>query len=111
MPPPLPTPSPTGAMSTPGSADPRRYRGAVIGAGGTAQQSHLPAFLEAPSVRSRIAIVALVDGAPPAPPPPPPDPGPARGPPPLSPPGPLPGAPSVDVLRICPPPPAPPHPP
>src|SRR5207247_3157683 len=65
MPPPLPTPSPTGAMSTPGSADPRRYRGAVIGAGGTAQQSHLPAFLEAPSVRPRIAIVALVDDAPP----------------------------------------------
>src|SRR5207249_5680738 len=65
MPPPLPTPSPTGAMSTLGSADPRRYRGAVIGAGGTARQSHLPAFLEAPSVRPRIAIVALVDDAPP----------------------------------------------
>ncbi|HEY6209913.1 MAG TPA: Gfo/Idh/MocA family oxidoreductase [Gemmatimonadales bacterium] len=51
-------------MSTPASVEPRRYRGAVIGAGGIARQAHLPAFLEAPSVRRRVAIVALVDSAP-----------------------------------------------
>ena len=82
-------------MPTPGSADPRRYRGAVIGAGGTAQQSHLPAFLEAPSLRPRIAIVALVDGASP------PDVEPADGIPLLSRPEQLAGASGVDFIDIC----------
>lgn len=41
----------------------RRYRGAVIGAGGIARQSHLPALRDAPALRSRVDIVALVDSA------------------------------------------------
>ena len=50
-------------MPTPASPEPRRYRGAVIGAGGIARQSHLPA-LRAAALRSRIDIVAVVDSAP-----------------------------------------------
>jgi predicted dehydrogenase len=46
----------------------RRYRGAVIGAGGIARQSHLPALLDASGVRERVEIVALVDSAPDVPP-------------------------------------------
>lgn len=38
----------------------RRYRGAVIGLGGIAQQSHLPAF-RLPQAASRLEIVAAVD--------------------------------------------------
>jgi predicted dehydrogenase len=45
-------------------ASPRRYRGAVIGAGGIARQSHLPALREAAGLKSRVDIVALVDSAP-----------------------------------------------
>ena len=41
----------------------QRYRGAVIGAGGTARQSHLPALRTVAGVRARIDIVALVDSA------------------------------------------------
>jgi predicted dehydrogenase len=41
----------------------RRYRGAVIGAGGIARQSHLPALRGAPALRSRVDVVALVDSA------------------------------------------------
>ncbi len=42
----------------------KRYRGAVIGAGGIARQSHLPALRDAPAVRARVAVVAVVDSAP-----------------------------------------------
>src|SRR6266496_431805 len=52
----------------PASAEPKRYRGAVIGAGGIARQSHLPALREAAGLRRRVEIVALVDSAPGLPP-------------------------------------------
>jgi predicted dehydrogenase len=55
-------------MRTPASAEVRRYRGAVIGAGGIARQSHLPALRDAPAVRARVDVVALVDSAPDVPP-------------------------------------------
>ncbi|HYK82362.1 MAG TPA: Gfo/Idh/MocA family oxidoreductase [Gemmatimonadales bacterium] len=55
-------------MRTPASPERRRYRGAVIGAGGIARQSHLPALREAPAVRDRIDVVAVVDSAPDVPP-------------------------------------------
>lgn len=48
-------------MATPASPDPRRYRGAVIGAGGIARQSHLPALRGA--LGARVEVVALVDSA------------------------------------------------
>ena len=48
----------------PTRASPRRYRGAVIGAGGIARQSHLPALRETAGLKSRVDIVALVDSAP-----------------------------------------------
>ena len=51
-------------MPTSAPAESRRYRGAVIGAGGIARQSHLPALLEAPGLCGRVDIVALVDSAP-----------------------------------------------
>jgi predicted dehydrogenase len=50
-------------MSTSAPAEPRRYRGALIGAGGIARQSHLPALREAAGLRGRVDIVALVDSA------------------------------------------------
>jgi len=58
-------------MPTPASPDVKgerggpggRYRGAVIGAGGIARQSHLPALRDTPSVRARVDVVALVDSA------------------------------------------------
>src|SRR5260370_7444037 len=50
-------------MPTPGSPE-RRYRGAVIGAGGIARQSHLPALRDAPALRARVEVVAVVDSAP-----------------------------------------------
>src|SRR6184192_577275 len=50
-------------MPTPASPDVQRYRGAVIGAGGTARQSHLPALRTGAGVRARIDIVAVVDSA------------------------------------------------
>jgi predicted dehydrogenase len=50
-------------MPTPASPKQRRYRGAVIGAGGIARQSHLPALRGAPALRGRVEVVALVDGA------------------------------------------------
>src|SRR5437879_7664703 len=50
-------------MPTPASPDVQRYRGAVIGAGGTARQSHLPALRTVAGVRARIDIVAVVDSA------------------------------------------------
>src|SRR3989454_6647530 len=93
MPPSSPTPSPSSRMSTPASAEPRRYRGAVIGAGGIARQAHLPAFLEAPSVRGRVAIVALVDSAP--------DLAPVDGIPLLSRREQLAGAPRADFIDVC----------
>src|SRR5256885_2489389 len=58
-----PTRSSTSVPPTPGSPDVQRYRGAVIGAGGTARQSHLPALRTVAGVRARIDIVALVDSA------------------------------------------------
>src|SRR5579884_3516959 len=55
-------------MPTPASPDGRRYRGAVLGAGGIARQSHLPALREAPAVSARVEVAALVDPAPDVPP-------------------------------------------
>lgn len=52
-------------MPAPGSPE-RRYRGAIIGLGGVARQSHLPAF--ALPAASRLEIVAAVDAAPGVPP-------------------------------------------
>src|SRR5256885_2959765 len=57
------TRSSTSAMPTPASPDARRTRGAVIGAGGTARQSHPPALRTGAGVRARIGIVAVVDSA------------------------------------------------
>src|SRR5439155_984353 len=51
------------AMPTPASPEPRRYRGALIGAGGIARQSHLPALRGAPALQRRLEVVALVDSA------------------------------------------------
>lgn len=51
-------------MPTPASRNVKRYRGAVIGAGGIARQAHLPALREAPAVRARVEVVAVVDSAP-----------------------------------------------
>src|SRR5213596_959006 len=48
---------PPAPMTTP------RYRGAVIGAGGIARQSHLPALRDAAALRGRVEVVALVDSA------------------------------------------------
>src|SRR5213594_1539148 len=50
-------------MRTPGSPEQKRYRGAVIGAGGIARQSHLPALRDAAALRGRVEVVALVDSA------------------------------------------------
>src|SRR5260221_516716 len=50
-------------MRTPASPERKRYRGAVIGAGGIARQSHLPALREAAALRGRVEVVALVDSA------------------------------------------------
>jgi predicted dehydrogenase len=55
-------------MPTPASAEGRRYRGAVLGAGGIARQAHLPALREAPAVSARVEVVAVVDPAPDVPP-------------------------------------------
>jgi predicted dehydrogenase len=50
-------------MPTPASPEAKRYRGAVIGAGGIARQSHLPALQGIAPLRSRVDVVALVDNA------------------------------------------------
>src|SRR6059036_2677048 len=50
-------------MRTPASPERKRYRGAVIGAGGIARQSHLPALRDAAALRGRVEVVALVDSA------------------------------------------------
>jgi predicted dehydrogenase len=42
----------------------KRYRGAVIGAGGVARQSHIPALRDAAALRARVDVVAVVDSAP-----------------------------------------------
>jgi predicted dehydrogenase len=55
-------------MPTPASPEPRRYRGALIGAGGIARQSHLPALRGAAALRPRVDVVAVVDTAPAVPP-------------------------------------------
>ena len=55
-------------MPTPASPEPRRYRAALIGAGGIARQSHLPALRHAAALRSRVDVVAVVDSAPGVPP-------------------------------------------
>ena len=55
-------------MPTPASPEPRRYRGALIGAGGIARQSHLPALRDAATLRARVDVVAVVDSAPGVPP-------------------------------------------
>ena len=44
--------------------DRRLYRGALIGAGGVARQSHYPAFVHGAGVPERLRLVAAVDGAP-----------------------------------------------
>src|SRR5437667_8319380 len=61
MPPPSATCSTASGVRTPASPEARRYRGAVIGAGGIARQSHLPALRDA--LRARVDVVALVDSA------------------------------------------------
>src|SRR5437868_6018870 len=66
MPPPWAACSTRSTMPTPASPEPRRYRGALIGAGGIARQSHLPALRGA--LRARVDVVALVDTAPGVPP-------------------------------------------
>jgi len=48
-------------MATLASPDLKRYRGAVIGAGGIARQSHLPALRGA--LGARVDVIALVDSA------------------------------------------------
>ena len=45
------------------SPEPRRYRGAIIGLGGIARQSHLPGF-QSPPAAARLEVVATVDPAP-----------------------------------------------
>jgi predicted dehydrogenase len=55
-------------VPTPASPEPRRYRGALIGAGGIARQSHLPALRGAAALRDRVDVVAVVDSAPGVPP-------------------------------------------
>jgi len=50
-------------MRTPASPERKRYRGAVIGAGGIARQSHLPALRDSAALRRRVEVVALVDNA------------------------------------------------
>src|SRR5256884_9340374 len=50
-------------MRTPASPERKRYRGAVIGAGGIARQSHLPALRDWAAWRRRVEVVALVDNA------------------------------------------------
>ena len=46
------------------SAPTKRYRGAVIGLGGVARGSHIPGFMFDDATRSRLEIVATVDGSP-----------------------------------------------
>src|SRR5437868_9412113 len=41
----------------------RRWRGAIVGVGGVAEQSHLPAFRD-PSVADRLTLQCAVDPAP-----------------------------------------------
>jgi len=45
-------------------ATPRSYRGAVIGLGSIARQSHIPGFTYDAAMRARLEIVATVDSAP-----------------------------------------------
>src|SRR6058998_3517273 len=63
MPPPSATCSTASGVRTPASPERKRYRGAVIGAGGIARQSHLPALRGAPALQRRLEVVALVDSA------------------------------------------------
>src|SRR5437762_13777170 len=63
MPPPSATCSTASGVRTPASPERKRYRGAVIGAGGIARQSHLPALRDAAVLRGRVEVVALVDSA------------------------------------------------
>jgi predicted dehydrogenase len=44
--------------------DGRPYRGALIGAGGVARQSHYPAFMHGAGVAERLQLVAAVEAAP-----------------------------------------------
>src|SRR5260370_8824299 len=50
-------------MATPASPELKRYRGAVIGAGGIAREAQRPALREAAALRGRGEVVALVDSA------------------------------------------------
>src|SRR5256885_9572402 len=68
MPPRSATCSTASGMRTPASPERKRYRGAVIGAGGIARQSHLPALRDAAALRGRVEGVALGDSAPNVPP-------------------------------------------
>src|SRR5437773_10671402 len=68
MPPPSATCSTASGMRTPASPERKRYRGAVIGAGGIARQSHPPAPRDAAAPRGRVEVVALVGSALGAPP-------------------------------------------
>lgn len=51
-------------MATRVSAEPRLYRGVVIGAGGVARGAHFPAYQSQASVRERLQIVGVMDPAP-----------------------------------------------
>src|SRR3989442_11056582 len=55
-------------MPTSASPDVPGSGGAVMGGGGIARQSHLPALLSAAGVRERVEIVGVVDSAPALPP-------------------------------------------
>jgi len=54
-------------MATRVSAEPRAYRGIVVGAGGVARGAHLPAYQAHAGVRDRLQIVGVMDSAPVAP--------------------------------------------
>jgi predicted dehydrogenase len=54
-------------MATRVSAEPRQYRGIVVGAGGVARGAHLPAYQSHAAVRDRLHIVGVMDAAPVAP--------------------------------------------
>ena len=54
-------------MATRVSAEPRQYRGVVVGAGGVARGAHLPAYQTHAGVRDRLQIVGVMDAVPVAP--------------------------------------------
>ena len=63
-----PAPAPVaGVVASPGARAPLaapQYRGALIGFGGVARDSHVPGAASSPALRERLAIVVAVDPAP-----------------------------------------------